>query len=239
MRPSGDSPRSHPRAALGIVPARGSSKGIPGKNLRPLLGEPLIVHTIRTAQAARLLERVIVSTDSEEIAAVAAAEKAETVMRPPDLAADESPTEDALIHVLETLDRRGEPLPEYVVTLEPTSPLRTPELIDTCVVLALSEDADAVITVAELSALVGRLEGTRFRYLDPGQPRRRQLREPLYRESSTVYVTRTSHLRTSRSVLAEPLHAVVVPEEQAIDINTPLDFLIAEAVMRSREGERT
>lgn len=215
---------------LAVIPARGGSKGIPGKNLRPLAGEPLIVHTIRAAREARRLDRVVVSTDADEVAAVAASHGAEVVRRPPDLAFDDSPTEDALIHAVETLGT----LPDYVVTLEPTSPLRTAALVDRCVELALAEDADAVITVAESRACFGRLDGNRFRYLDPGQPRRRQLREPLYGESSTVYVTRTQVLLANRSVLAEPLYAVVVPEEEAIDINTPLDLVIAEAVMRWR-----
>lgn len=220
--------------ALGVILARGGSKGIPAKNLAPLAGEPLLVHTIRVAHAATRLARVVVSTDSDEIASVAREAGAETIARPPHLATDESPTEDALLHVLDTLEQRGEALPDYVVTLEPTSPLRTPELIDRCLELAATENADAVVTVAEASALVGRLNGGIFRYLEPGQPRRRQLREPLYRESSTVYVTRTSHLRTAKSVLADPLYAVVAPAEEAIDINTPLDFVLAEGVIEWR-----
>jgi CMP-N,N'-diacetyllegionaminic acid synthase len=215
--------------ALGVIPARGGSKEIPGKNTRPLAGEPLLVHTIRAAQAATQLDRVVVSTDSDEIAAIAETAGAEVVRRPAELAADESRTEDALIHALEALSVS----PEYVVTLEPTSPLRTPELIDACVELAIAENADAVITVAETRELLGRLDGNRFEYLEPGQPRRRQDRKPLFRESSTVYVTRTSSLREHRSVLAERLYAVVVPEDQGVDINTPLDFIVAEAVIRS------
>lgn len=222
---------------LGIVPARAGSKGVPGKNVRPLLGEPLIGHTLRAAAEARSLDRVIVSTDGEEIAAAARSYGAEVVMRPPELAADDASTEDALIHVLETLQAGGEDLPEYVVTLEPTSPLRTPDLIDACVELALRESAEAVLTVTETRDCPGKLDGNIFRYLLPGQPRRRQLREPLYRESSTVYVTRTQTLLANRSVLAEPLYAVPVAAAEAVDINTPLDFLVAEAIMRAkREG---
>ena len=223
--------------ALGVVPARGGSKGIPGKNLRPLLGEPLIVHTLRAARAARLIERVVVSTDSEEIAEVAAGEGVEAIMRPAELATDESPTEVALIHVVDSLRERGDELPDYVATLEPTSPLRTAELIDACVELAVAEGADAVITVAETRENFGRLDGARFEYLVADRPRRRQLRDPLYRESSTVYVTRIESLLSERSVLAEPLFAVVAPEEEAIDVNTPLDLVVAEAVMRWRERE--
>jgi CMP-N-acetylneuraminic acid synthetase len=220
--------------ALGVIPARGGSKGVPRKNLRPLCGEPLLVHTVRAALAAERVARTVVSTDSDEIAEVARAAGAEVVRRPAELARDESPTEDALIHVVRTLAEQGEVVPAFVATLEPTSPLRTPALIDACVELAVRSGAGAVITVAETRALLGRLDGSRFRYLEPGAPRRRQLREPLYRESSTVYVTRTDALLASRSVLAEPLLAVVARPEEALDINTPLEFVIAEAAMRWR-----
>lgn len=220
--------------ALGIVPARGGSKEAPGKNLRLLAGEPLIVHTLRTARQARLLDRLVVSTDDATIAAVAEAEGVEVVVRPPELAADDSPTEDALLHVLDELAGRGEPEPEYVVTLEPTSPLRTARLIDDCVRLALEQGADAVITVAETRENYGRLVGGHFGFLFPGAARRRQDREPLYRESSTVYVTRTSGLRATRSVLADSPLAVIVPADEAVDVNTLLDFTVAEAIMLAR-----
>ncbi len=198
---------------VGLIPAREGSKGIPRKNLAPLAGEPLVVHTIRAALAARTIDRVVVSTDDPEIAAVAAAAGAETVDPPADLAADDSPTEDALVHALDAL---GDPDPEYVVTLEPTSPLRTPELIDACVERAREVGADALLTVAETRDVIGRVADGRFIPLEPGQPRRRQLRAPLYRESSTVYVTRTAHLRAARSVLADPLYVVVAPAEEAV-----------------------
>ena len=217
--------------SVGVIPARGGSKGIPRKNLVPLGGEPLVVHTLRAAAAARLLDAVVVSTDDTDIAAVARTHGVEVVERPAALARDDSPTEDALIHAVETLGVE----PEYVVTLEPTSPLRTGRLIDRCLELAYRERADAVVTVAETSPMVGRLRGDRFEFLLPGLPRRRQDRDALYRESSTVWVTRTAHLLARRSVLADPLHAVIVPDDEAIDVNTPLDLVVAEALLRRRE----
>lgn len=233
------SPPSEPPSALGVIPARGGSKGLPAKNLRPLLDEPLIAHTIRAAEGARRLTKTVVSTDSDEIAEVATAQGAEVVRRPADLAADDSPTEDALMDAVETLERAGEPEPDYVVTLEPTSPLRTSALIDECLDLAAARDADAVVTLAESRESWGRLADGRFALLLPGQPRRRQDREPLYRESGTVWVTRTSVLRANRSVLAGTVFGVVVPEEEAVDIHTELDLALAETLMRARrEAER-
>lgn len=221
---------------LAVVPARGGSKGVPRKNLRPLAGEPLLVHTLRAAQAARLLDAVVVSTEDAEIAAVARAAGAEVVDRPPALASDDARTEPVLLHAVDALVAAGRPEPEWVVTLEPTSPLRSAALIDRCVELALREQPGAVITVAETRAVLGRREGERFVPLVRGQARRRQEREPLYHESGTVYVTRTELLRRTGHVLAEPLLSVVAPEEEAVDINTLVDFASAEALMRSRKG---
>ena len=218
---------------LGVIPARGGSKGVPRKNLAPLGGVPLLVHTLRTARAAETLDRVVVSTDDEEIAAVADGEGIEVVRRPAELARDDSPTEDALLHVLEAL---GAPGPDYVVTLEPTSPFRTPALVDACVRRAVELGADALITVAETRDVLGTLDGDRFVPFRPGEARRRQLRSPLYRESSTVYVTRTAHLRSARSVLADPLYAVVAPDEEALDVNDAVDLALAEALLAARTG---
>lgn len=216
---------------LAVIPARGGSKGLPRKNLAPLAGVPLLVHTIRAAQAARSLDRTVVSTDDAEIAAVAREAGAEVVERPAALAGDDSRTEEALTHAVEAL---GEPRPAIVVTLEPTSPLRTARLIDECVALLEAKGAASVLTVTEDRSVFGRLEDGRFRHLEPGQPRLRQLREPLYRESSTVYVTRTESLVTGGSVLAEPVYAVVVSPEEAVDVNSELDLLVAEAILRRR-----
>ncbi len=221
---------------LGVIPARGGSKGVPGKNLRPLAGEPLVVHTLRAALAATVLDRLVVSTDDAAIASVARAAGVEVIDRLAELATDAARTEPTLLHAVDTLVAAGWPEPEWVVTLEPTSPLRTAELIDRCVELALREKPGAVVTVAETRENYGRREGDRFRYLFPGQPRRRQERQPLYRESGTVYVTRTSLLRRTGLVLCEPLLSVVVADEEGIDINALLDFEIAEAVLRARKG---
>lgn len=218
------------------MPARGGSKGIARKNLALVDGVPLVVRAVRSALAAAELDGVVVSTDDPEIAALARAEGARVVERPAALATDETSTEAALLHALDAL---GGPDPDWVVTLEPTAPLRTAELIDRCVALARERDADAVTTVVETSALVGHLgDNSAFAHTFSGQPRRRQAREPLYRESSTVYVTRTAHLRATGSVLAEPLYAVTVSEEEALDVNTPLDLLVAEALVRAREEGR-
>jgi CMP-N,N'-diacetyllegionaminic acid synthase len=119
------------------------------------------------------------------------------------------------------------------VTLEPTAPFRTAATIDRCVRLAVERDAGAVLTVAESRENWGRLaDDGRYALVWPDNPRRRQDREPLYAESGTVWVTRTASLLAGSSVLAEPVYAVVVDEQEAIDVNSELDFRVAEAILR-------
>lgn len=221
--------------ALAVIPARGGSKSIPLKNIRPLNGIPLLAFTIQAAKRSAYLDRCVVSTDHAEIARVAREYGAEVIERPADLATDQAPTEWALLHALEVLVRDGY-RPEFVVTLEPTSPLRSTELIDRCIAEAIRHpEMDCVMTVAETRKCYGRLLDGRFEYLFPDQPRRRQERQPLYEESSTVYVTRTNVLERDRSVLGRTRYGVVVKDpREAIDINEPLDFIVAEAVLAQR-----
>jgi CMP-N,N'-diacetyllegionaminic acid synthase len=221
--------------AWAIIPARSGSKSIPWKNIKRLAGKPLIYYTVCEAKKSKRFSRIIVSTDSKKIAKIAKRYGAETVMRPAKLATDKVRTELALIHVLDTIKKREGLMPDIVVTLEPTSPLRTFQTIDRCIKTLLSESVDSVITVAETSSLVGRIQNGQFQYLIKNQPRRRQDRKPLYKESSTVYATKTDVLLKWMSVIGKKLGAVVIPQEEAIDINTPLDFVIAEAVMRWRK----
>lgn len=225
---------------LAVVPARGGSKGIPKKNIRQLAGKPMISYTLEEAKKSKYLDRVIVSTDDHEIADICRGFGAEVMSRPSEFATDTAPTELALIHVVETLKQNEGYEADAVVTLEPTSPLRTHELIDRCIETLLNTDCDSVISVTETKECFGRIVDGQFDYLLKHQRRRRQEREPLYKESSTVYVTRTETLIRLRSVIGERLYAVIASDDEAIDINTPLDLVIVDAVMQwKRQGNQS
>src|SRR5712691_326024 len=131
---------------VAVIPARGGSKRIPNKNIAPLLGKPLLAYTIQAAQEAQVVERVIVSTDSEQIADVARQYGAEVIHRPPELAHETASTESALIHVIETLAGQDKH-PEWILTLPPTSPLRTSQTIANFIAayIALADRFDAMI----------------------------------------------------------------------------------------------
>ena len=220
--------------SLGVIPARGGSRGIPKKNIHPLGGRPLIAYTITAAERSGVIDRLVVSTDDDEIARVARELGAEVVTRPTELATDDARTEGTLIHALEGTKQAGTE-PDIVVTLEPTSPLRRPATIAACVEALESSSFDAYFAVVETSSLVGTISDSgEFAYLVPGQPRRRQEREPLYREAGVVYATRVEALVSSGSVLGRSAGAIVVDAVEGLDINDPTDLVVAEALIRHR-----
>ncbi len=136
---------------LAIIPARGGSKGLPGKNIKPLLGKPLLVWTLEQAKKSRYLDRVFLSTDSAEIAEVGKMNGADVpFFRPAELATDNSPTSGAILHAIDNFEQRGETY-DYVVLLEPTSPLRKTDDIDNAIsALINASDMDSLVSVGEV-----------------------------------------------------------------------------------------
>jgi len=217
---------------LAVIPARGGSVSVPLKNVRPICGRPLLAYTIDAARAVHELDLIVVSTDDRRIAAVAEGMGVRVIDRPPDLATNEAPTEGALLHALDTL--AGQQAFEFVVVLEPTSPFRTAQTIRTCMERIAASDAPSLLTVSPTYQSLGRGENGIFRRLDPAAPRRRQDRQPLYFECSSVYICRSEHLRRTGSLVADVWLAVPVPPDEVLDINNAEDFVVAEALMNSR-----
>jgi N-acylneuraminate cytidylyltransferase len=217
---------------LAVIPARGGSVAVPRKNIRPLAGRPLLAYTIEQARTVPELDLTVVSTDDREIAAVAQGLSVRVIDRPAELATSEAPTEWALLHALDSL--AGERRFDFVVVLEPTSPFRSAATIRTCMTRIAESDAPSLLTVCQTHQSLGRVENGYFRRLDPTAPRRRQDRQPLYFECSSVYICRTEHLRRAGTVVAEEWLAVPVPADEVLDINDAEDFVIAEALMAER-----
>jgi len=223
---------------LGVIPARGGSKEVPLKNIKQLCGRPLIAYTIESAQKASSLSYLVVSTDNKEISDVALGLGCQVIMRPQKFATDSSPTEDALVHAIEELKRQNGFEADVVLTLEPTSPFRRTETIDACIEMFKDRNVDSVIAVVETRSCYGKIVNKKFEFLFPNQPRRRQERKPLYKESSTIYGTRKDTLLKTSSVIGGSLCPLIVSQIEAFDINTELDFLIAERLMELKiKGE--
>jgi len=219
---------------LAVIPARGGSVSVPRKNIQPLGGEPLLVHTLRQAQKVPELDLFVVSTDSAEIKQVACEHGVTVIDRPSALASDTASTETALLHALDALETRGNKSFDYVVVMEPTSPFRMPETISKCIRRLIESGEDSLMTVRETRDNIGTICNSVFQPLHSDAPRRRQEREPFYVESSTVYVCRVAYLRQTGTLVSQSWMAEIVAGEETIDINTPVDLQIADAIMRAR-----
>lgn len=224
--------------ALGIIPARGGSKTIPRKNLVPLLGRPLISYTFQAAKQSQLLDRLILSTDDEEIAAFARSEGIEVpFMRPPSLAGDTASMLPVLQHVLEALLPYR---PDVLVLLQPTSPLRTAEHIDAAIRLMQEQAADSVVTVVEVPhqfnpvSVMLMADGSLSPYSSGPQILRRQDKPKVYaRNGPTVLVTRTEVVE-SGNLYGPKLLGLEMGKTDSLDIDDLDDLATAEFWLRRR-----
>lgn len=222
---------------LGLIPARGGSKGVPRKNIRMLAGKPLIAWTIEAALKASCVGRVVVSTDDDEIAAIAKKHGAEVpFLRPDVLAADDTPDFPVLQHALESLNRSY----EYIVWLRPTAPLRVFEDIDQAVAELALTGADSVRSVSATKAhpyWMKTLDGPLLKPFVPGHdernyPRRQSL-PPAYLLNGAVDVT-TRKTVAGGSMWGEKIAAYVMSPDRSLDIDTETDLIAAEALLQKR-----
>ena len=224
---------------LAIVPARGGSKGIPGKNIVPLAGKPLIAYTIEQALATPRVTRLVVSTDSEAIAAVAREHGAEVVDRPADLSGDVAPSESALLHVLEHLTEGEGYDPDLVVFLQATSPLRSASDIEQAIATLEREHADSLFSAGPSHGFVWRNgpAGVVPLNYDPKlRPRRQEAPEDLV-ENGSIYVFKPWVLRQLGCRLGGAVTFYRMDEFDSLQIDEPGDIPIVEFLLRTRHPE--
>ena len=220
---------------LAIIPARGGSKGIPRKNLELLHGKPLVVHAIDTAIKSSSVTRTVLSTDDDEIAQTGLEAGAEVIKRPENLANDTAPTIPVLQHVVDTLKAEGWKA-DIIVLLEPTSPFRTPEIVDKIISKFQDQKVKSAITVTQLERnpynifSVDGDDAERFIVSSSGQFTRRQQFTHLKRLNGCVYAARESLLATG-ILVEEPMKVVEMTAEQSINIDTPMDLEIARMMV--------
>ena len=218
-----------------LIPARGGSKGIPRKNIKLIAGKPLIAWTIEAAQRSGLLDSVVVSTDDAEIAEVARRAGAQVpFMRPVELAQDHTPGLDPVLHALAQL-----PQFESVLLLQPTSPLRSTEDIDACLGMALRQRTPSVVSVCEPDThpyWTYRLaEGQTLLPLIAAAPvTRRQDLPPVVAVNGCLYFAAADWLKRSGSLVGPQTLAYLMPRERSVDLDTPLDWKLAELLLRER-----
>lgn len=232
---------------LGLIPARGGSKGVPRKNIKSLCGRPLLAYTAEAALASRRLSRVILSTEDEEIAEVGRSCGLEIpFLRPIELARDETPMLPVAQHAVRSLEERGDHF-DAICLLQPTNPLRSPDDIDACIELLEGSDADAIVTTLQVPNEYNP-HWVYFRdeqgclHLSTGEdspiPRRQELPPAFHREGS-VYVTRRETLMERNSFYGARLLGYEMAPNRSVNIDTPEDWLRAERLIRESGRQKT
>jgi len=223
---------------LAIIPARKGSKGIARKNLRPILGKPLITYTIESALEAKWIEKVIVSTDDQQIERICTRMGAEVINRPAQLATDDSPVIDSVFHVLDFLKKEGYE-PDIVVVLQPTSPLRNVKDVEKAIALYVENDCESLISVCETKdspywafrmarGFIKPLMG--LGYLN----KRRQELPRTLSPNGAIFISTPQSLSYYGDFYTNKTIPYLMPRMRSIDIDDELDLSLAERVMEGR-----
>jgi CMP-N-acetylneuraminic acid synthetase len=231
---------------LAIVPARGGSKGVPGKNLRPLAGRSLLDRTADAARRSGVIDRMILTTDSEAIAAAGRSAGLDVpFMRPSSLAQDDTPMLAVVRHAVDEISRSGWNA-ELIVLLQPTSPLRTPDHIRCAVEMLRTSGADSVVAVVEIPRhlspdYVMRIDGDVLKPFLPEGARisRRQDARPAYSRDGTVYAFRRSTLERFGNIYGDNCRPLVIDPRDSLSIDSPDDWRNAERILTQREQEQS
>jgi CMP-N,N'-diacetyllegionaminic acid synthase len=224
---------------LVIIPARGGSKGILKKNIRLFGGKPLIAHTINQAKTSKFITRIIVSTDSEEIANVARRAGAEVpFLRPKSLAGSASQVADALIHALDFLKDSEAYDPDYFVMLQTTSPLRTTEDIDASLNTLFKTKAEAMVTLCETEQLLYTKDKRQRIHLVSDKKfmqstNRQELEQTYMLNGAMVYGIKTPVFRRDKSFFKGDLVGHAIDGWRSVDLDEPADFLVAELLFNN------
>lgn len=214
---------------IAIIPARGGSKRLPGKNIKLLGGIPLLVHSILYAKQQEEIDAVYVSTDNQQIAEVASQYGALVIDRPKELAGDEEPTVSALLHVVASIGG----IVENVILLQPTNPLRPKNLFQEAFSIFQEQQVDSLFTVSRTHHKLGKIIGKQFIPFNYTVGQRSQDLEPLYYENGLLYITKSSVILNNEIITknAFPLEVVNHPYAN-VDIDTQEDFDYAEYLLK-------
>lgn len=226
---------------LGLIPARGGSKGLPGKNIKLLLGKPLIAWTIEQALASKYLDRVVVSTDDKEISDISKKYRAEVpFIRPKELAMDNTKGIDVVLHAIDWLkenDMRKQC--DLLILLQPTSPLRATEDINKAIELLFLKEAKAIVSVCEVDhhpLLANTLpeDGCMKDFIRKEiMNKNRQELPKFYRLNGAIYLAYCNYIKERKSFFGEKTFTYIMPRERSIDIDDEIDFELAEILIKN------
>jgi len=229
------------KTILGLIPARGGSKGLPRKNIKSLLGKPLIAWTIEQALASKFLDRVIVSTDDKEIAEISKKYGAEIpFMRPKELAENNAKGIEVVLHAIDWF-RGNDKRKQYdlIMLLQPTSPLRTIKDIDKAIELLFLKEAKAIVSVCEVDhhplwANILPKDGCMKDFIRREvMNKNRQELSVFYRLNGAIYLAYCDYIKEQESFFGEKTFSYIMPRERAIDIDNEIDFELAQILMKN------
>ena len=226
---------------LAIIPARGGSKRIPKKNIKKLNGKHIIIYTIEAALQSKYQMRIIVTTDDKETARISKEHGAEVpFIRPKNLAQDETATLPVLQHTINYLRNKANYYPEIIVLLQPTSPFRQAKHIDEAFDLFLNNEVDSIVSLCEADYSpywLRRIDkyGRVFPLLECKQKYKRIQDEPkVYRLNGAIYITKVDIIMKSNKLLGSNTMAYIMKKEYSIDIDTDLDFKLAQLILKEK-----
>jgi len=230
------------KTILGLIPARGGSKGLPRKNIKPLSDKPLIAWTIEQALASKYLDRIAVSTDDKEIAEVSKKYGADVpFIRPKELAEDNAKGIDVVLHAIDWLkknDRRKQY--DLMMLLQPTSPLRTTEDIDKAIELLFLKKAKAIVSVCEVDhhplwANTLPEDGCMKDFIRKEvMNKNRQELPKFYRLNGAIYIAYCDYLQKQKSFFGKDTFAYIMPKSRSMDIDDEIDFRLAEILIKGK-----
>jgi len=224
------------KSFLAIILARGGSKRLPRKNVLDLCGKPLIAYSIEAGLKSKYIDEVVVSSDNDEIISISEEFGANTIKRPEELSNDTATTFDAIKHAIDNVEKY-----DYIVLLQPTSPLRDSKHIDEAIELLEIKNADAVVSVCEMdhsplwsNTLDASLSMKNF-LTDEILNKRSQDLEKYYRLNGAIYICKTDKLIEEKSfMLKDNIFAYVMNKQSSVDIDEEIDFKMAEAIKNKR-----
>lgn len=223
---------------ISIIPARGGSKGLPGKNIKILNKKPLIAYTIDVAKKSNIFDRIIVSTDNNEIAKIVKKYGAEVpFIRPAELSTDNADSMDVVIHALKWFKEKGKEF-DYVMKLQPTSPLRTIQDIIKSMELIIEKDGDSVISVSECEhhpLWTNRLDPDlkMSNFIDDNIKGKNRQELPIYyRINGTIFLSKVDLLLDTKDWFGKKSYAYIMDPKRALDIDSELDFYLAELLIK-------
>ncbi|OIJ22378.1 acylneuraminate cytidylyltransferase [Anaerobacillus alkalidiazotrophicus] len=220
-------------SVLAIIPARGGSKGVPRKNIKNLAGKPLIGWTIDEAKKSKFIDKIVLSSDDQEIISIAEQLGCYVpFIRPKELSSDDTPGIEPVLHAIEKL-------PEYdvVVLLQPTSPLRLAADIDQCIIEYIGNDCNACVSVTEVDKTPYWMykvnqKGSLEPLLENRSVLRRQDAPKFYSLNGAIYVSSKENIKAERTFLTDKTRAYIMPKERSFDIDTQEDFLLCEMILK-------